>query len=77
VQTLKTALNASRILPIGDLFCNLARNERFANVFAQQIGLPWTQKPRQVLQRFVDIVAVWDARPCRVAPLVLVEYFDR
>ncbi len=45
-------------LLIGDVFGDLARNERFANAFARQIGLLWTQSPRQVLRRFVDTVTV-------------------
>ena len=42
----------------GDVFGDLATNGRFASAFARQVGLLWAQNPRQVLQGFLEIVAV-------------------
>ena len=46
-----------RFLQIGDVFGDLATNDRFARAFARQVGLLSAQGPRQVLRGFVgDVV---------------------
>jgi mannitol 2-dehydrogenase len=43
-----------QFLRMGDVFGNLASNERFAAAFAGQVGLLWSLNPRQVLQGFLE-----------------------
>ena len=49
-----TENDPTAFLQIRDVFGDLARDERFAAAFAQQIGLLWARSPRQVLQSFAQ-----------------------
>jgi mannitol 2-dehydrogenase len=50
---LATKTDPAAFLRIRDVFGDIAENNRFASAFEHQVGLLWTQSPRQVLQGFL------------------------
>lgn len=48
-----TEYDPMQFLKIGDVFGDLVTNDRFASAFGRQVGLLWTQNPRQAVKRFL------------------------